>query len=734
MSRWAALVHRRRWLVFLVAAGLMLIAGAWGAGVMNRLGMSGATVPGSESDRVGQLVEQHFGRQSPDIVALYTAPAGQTPADIGAEVQQHLAKIDHSLLAQSPLTYWNAGPLGQQMLLSRDGRTAAAAIFVAGDQGQRVRAYDEIAPALQVPGVHTEVTGFTAVAAQINTQSEKDLAFAETVSIPVALVVLVFVFGGLVAASLPVLVGGLAIAGALGALRAMSEFTDVNVFAVNIASLLALGLAIDYGLFVVGRYREELAAGADSVDALTRALGTAGRTIGFSALLLVCAFAGTLVFPQGELKSLGYGAMSAVVAAALMSLTVLPASLAILGPRIDALSWRKSASTRGEERAERIWGRIADSVLRRPGIVAGVIIVGLLLLATPLLGVRLGDIDQTALPKSSVARQNIEALGAEFPASNSGITVVLRSDGPQPPTAREVAEVNRQVRRVHQVQQVVEVGSAANFVVLHAALAVPDGSQSALAAVHEVREIAAPTGTQVLIGGQSAATADSVASIKARIPLMIAVMVAATLVLMMLAFRSVVLPIKAVLMAFLSLGSAFGLLTLIFFDGHLAGLLGISQGPLAAGMVVLIISVVFGLSTDYEVFLISRMIEARQAGADTATAVRIGMIKTGRIVTAAATLLVIVTGAFALSSLTPMKFLGIGMILALIIDATLVRMLLVPALVKLMGEANWWFPRLPGERWRGERRRGEGPDVEPQRDDDRRIASSVSGGDGGAMM
>ncbi|AOW95259.1 hypothetical protein BFN03_19145 [Rhodococcus sp. WMMA185] len=686
------MIVARPWTVLLSTIAVVLIAGAWGSSVMNNLSTGGYSDPASESVRVEQLVEQQFGRQSPDVVAVYTVPDGRAIGDLGDEVHRSIEGIDPTLLDRPVVTYWNT-PGGAAFLRSEDGTKAVALVFAAGDENERLAAFEGIAPHLTVPGIDTEITGFSALAMEINEQSEHDLIVAEMLSLPVTLAVLVVVFGGLVAASLPVAVGFLSILGALASLRLISEFVEVNIFAVNVASLLGLGLAIDYGLFIVSRFREELAReGVDVGSALNRTLSTAGRTIGFSALLLMCAFAGTLVFPQAALKSLGFGAMSAVAVAAIASLTVLPAALALLGHRIGKWSWRRDAFERGEARAGRFWGRVTTAVLRRPGAVAFGIVAIFLVVASPTLGIKLGDVDHTALPSDSSARLGAESIAAELPAANGGVLIHTRSTDGGPPSPAALGELSRAVADVDGVTGVVVVGSKDDVTVMQARLSVPDRSQTAIKAVEQIRGLDAPEGISVSIGGPTAITVDGVDAIIAWLPVMLAIMAAATLILMLLAFGSIVLPIKAVAVAFVSLAATFGILTLIFYDGYLAGVLQVSQGPLPAGMVVLVIAVVFGLSTDYEVFLISRMVEARAAGATTEEAILVGATRTGRVVTAAATLLILVTGAFTLSELTPMRFIGLGMIIALALDATLVRMLLVPALVKLMGEANWWGP------------------------------------------
>ncbi|GAB0103859.1 MMPL family transporter [Nocardia sp. JMUB6875] len=689
MAAWARIVVARPKTVLAVAVLFALLCGLFAAGLQQRVSAAGFVVPDGESASVDAWVTERLGPQNPDVIAIYTAPEGQSLSDIGPRVTAAIGKIDPALLDRPVESYWNSPR--SNYLRSSDGRQAVAVVFSAGNDNQRVAEYPKIAAALRVPGLDTKLTGYSALADTISEQSRHDLVLAESISIPLTALVLVLVFGGVVAASLPVLIGTLAVVGALGTVGIMARLTEVSVFAMNVVSLLGLGLAIDYGLFIVGRFREELGQGRSTEEAVTRTLQTAGRTVLFSAALLMCAFAGTFVFPLAVLRSLGIGAIAAVGLAALLSVTALPAILALLGPRIGKWSWRADAFERSELRAQQFWGRVVTAVMRRPGAVAIAVGAILLVLAAPLTGVRLGDIDHTALPAGNETRTAVEELSAHFPAANSGATILLRETGGGAASSAAISTALREIGAVQGVRQATALDTKDGTTVIHAALAAPDRSPRAQDIVHDLRDLRLD-GLELKVGGESASTVDSIAAVLDRLPLMIAVMVAVTLLMLALAFRSVVLPLKAVLMAFLSLTATFGVLTWIFDQGHLAGVLHISVGPLSAGMLVLIIAVVFGLSTDYEVFLLSRMVEAHNAGADTEESVRVGTVQTARVITAAATLLVLITGAFTLSPLTPMRFLGLGMVIALIIDATLVRMLLVPALVKLMGPANWWAP------------------------------------------
>lgn len=693
MNRWATTVVTRRWWVLGLAVLIVAVAGAWGTGVFGKLSSAGFYDPNSESYQAAVIVEENFGPQTTDIVAMYTAPEGRTVADIEPEVTAVLDRFAAEVPTQTINTYWSAAPPANQLLLSKDGRSVAATITLSPDAGVSVGTFDSLLPKLEVPGIESQFAGTSVVAVAFTSTLERDLLRAEAIAIPITLALLVIIFGGLTAAAVPVFVGVLAVLSALATLRLLTMITDVSSFALNVTSLIGLGLAIDYGLFIVSRFREELDGGADTAAATRRTILTAGRTVMFSGLLLICAFAGMLVFPQAVLRSLGLGAIAAVLSAALLSLTAIPALLAILGPRINSLTWNKNAAHRGEARARRFWGSVVVAVMRRPAVVAVTIVAGLLVLAFPVLRASFGEVEYTALPENAPARVATQTLLDDFPSTGNGATLVLRGTDGTPPSPAAVSEVSRAAARVDGIAQALTVASNADVTIVQAVYAQGvDGTARAGEIVHELRAVEVPAGTELLVGGNRAMVDDGNAAIAQWLPVMIAIMVVSTLILLFLAFGSVVLPLKAVAMAALSLAATFGVLTWVFQLGHGAELLGVTASPLEPSFVVLILAVVFGLSTDYEVFLMSRMVEARAAGATTEEAVKFGTERTGRVVTAAALLLIVVTGAFTISGLSIMRFLGVGMILALVIDATVVRMLLVPSLVKLMGDANWWAP------------------------------------------
>ncbi|UYP17941.1 MMPL family transporter [Rhodococcus sp. Z13] len=693
MNRWAQfVVARSRWVLAFVLL-VVLVAGAWGVGVFGKLSGTGYYDPDSEAVKVEQIIYDTFGSQAADIIALYTAPEGRTVDDIRPDVERTLDEFLEQVPAESIQTYWTAPPPMNQLLLSTDQRSVAASITLGANSGLTNATFPAALDLLEVPGVESQFAGNTVVAVEFTDTLEHDLVRSELIAVPITLVLLVFIFGGVIAAAVPVFVGVLAIFSSLATLRLLSNFTEVSSYALNITSLIGLGLAIDYGLFIVGRFREELAAGKDVPTAVGRTMATAGHTVMFSAALLICAFAGMLVFPQAVLRSLGLGAMAAVLGAAVLSLTAVPAVLTMLGHRINAWTWDREASTRSEARARRFWGGVVRKVVRRPALIAVVITAGLLVVASPVLKAGFGEIEYTALPEDSAARAATQTLLDEFPSTGNGATLVLQGEGGQAPGSDAVRTVSSAVAKVDGISQTVIVGQEGDVVVLQALYGQGvDGTERATEITHELRALPAPDGTDLLVGGGRALVDDSNRAVSEALPWMIAVMVVSTLVLLFLAFGSVALPIKAVLMAGLSLAATFGVLTWVFQLGHGASLLHVVPSAMEPTFVVLILAVVFGLSTDYEVFLMSRMMEARAAGATTVEAVEYGISRTGRIVTAAALLLIVVTGAFTVSGLSIMRFLGVGMIVALIVDATIVRMLLVPSLVKLMGEANWWAP------------------------------------------
>lgn len=687
---WGAWVYRHRVATVVAVVILSVLGGVWGSGVTDRLSQGGFEDPGSESSRAAAVTERALGPQGGRMAVVYTAPPGTTVDDpaVAAAVTGTLAALPTDAV-RSSLSYWSTGA---PQLVTSDRTRGLAVITLAGsDSADQLDAYERIADRLAPPGIGTQVAGVTPVNLAVNEAAAADIIRAESVSLPVVLVLLTIAFGSLVAASLPVVVGLLAIAGSLAVLRVVALGVEVNAFAVNIVTLLGLGLAIDYGLFMVGRFREELARGQPTGDAVRVTVATAGRTVAVSATLLVVALSGLLLFPQGFLKSLGYGGMAAVAVAAAVTLTLLPAALGLLGPRVDALRvWRRRTGRHAAP--ARRWERLALAVMRRPTLVAVSITAGLLMLGVPILGAQFGQNDQRQLPEANPARVAADAVQRDFPGLTGNATTIVVQGAAGAPAPQAVEQVVRDVGALPGVAAVAPDKVGGDVVTLSATLRDDPLAGQARRTIEDIRAIPDPDATRVLVDGPTAQGADTLAAVTETLPLMAVLLIGATLVMLFLAFGSVVLPVKAVLLSALSLCATFGVLVWIFSNGNGAELLGVTPAPLEAGVVILMAAIVFGLSTDYEVFLLSRIAEARAHGATTTQAVSRGLARTGQVITAAALLLIVVTGAFAFSSVSTTRFIGVGMILALLLDATVVRMLLVPALLRLLGDAAWWAP------------------------------------------
>ena len=687
---WGARVYRHRLGTLLAVVIVTLLGGLWGSGVTDRLSRGGFGDPDSESARAAAVTERALGPQG-EMAVVYTAPPGATVDDpsVAEAVTDTLAALPPDAVRGS-VSYWSTGA---PQLVNPDHTRGLAVVTLSGsDSADRLDAYERIAGRLAPPGIDIQVAGTTPVDQAVNEATAADLTRAESVSLPVVLVLLTMVFGSLVAACLPVAVGLLAIAGSLAVLRVVALGVEVNAFAVNIVTLLGLGLAIDYGLFMVGRFREELARGLSTGEAVQVTVATAGRTVAVSATLLVVALSGLLLFPQGFLKSLGYGGMAAVALAAAAALTLLPAALGMLGHRVDKLRvWRPKRGRHAV--AAQGWERLARAVMRRPLLVAVSITAGLLVLSAPMFGAQFGQLDQRALPQTNPARVAADAVQRDFPGFTDNATTIVLQGATGPPAPQAVEQVIRNVAALPGVAAVAPAKAGGDVVTLSATLRDDPLAAKARRTVDDMRALPDPAATRVLVDGPTAQGADGLAAIAETLPWMAALLIGATTVMLFLAFGSVVLSVTAVLTSALSLGATFGVLVWVFSDGNGADLLGVTPAPLEAGVVILMAAIVFGLSTDYEVFLLSRMVEARTHGATTTQAVITGLARTGRVITTAALLLIVVTGAFAFSSVSTMRFIGVGMILALVLDATVVRMLLVPALLRLLGEAAWWAPR-----------------------------------------
>ncbi|MGW4633497.1 MMPL family transporter [Nocardia sp. NPDC004415] len=706
LTRWADVVVRRRWTVLVAMTAALLALSGYGLGLGADLSSNGWDDPGSESVRAAQVRDRAFGRDhSSDVLLLVHAPPGTTvdDPDFAATVVRGLDALPHRFpehIARINGAYWptETGVTLPEVFGTADRTHAFASIAICGDDTTtQLRHFRAVAAHLTIPGVDVEVAGAQPVGAALTDTMTNDQRRMELIAIPLVAILLYLFFGGVVAAALPLIVGGLTVGAAWGLLRLLTTVTEVNSFTSPVVSMIGLGLAVDYGLFVLSRFRDELADGHGVEDAVRRAVTTAGRTVLFSAVIVVVAAAGILVFPQGFLRSFAYGAVITVTVAALTSLTVLPALLAVLGRRVDRLGVRWFRGRADRERAgTNLWGRVAGAVMRRPLAVAGTVCLGLLLLAAPIQHLAFGSINERFLPPADPTRLAQQHFDELFPLRriNPIDLVVISLDTRAADTV--LATANRTPGIAAPFPELMRWPDQPSVLTTQTVLA---DSADADRAIEHLRSMPVPPGTIVLVGGQPAIEKDSIDALIARLPLMIAFVFLTTTVLLALTFRSVVLALKAAAMNLLGLGATLGILTWIFVEGHGAATLGFTPQPIMALVLVVIVSVIYGLSTDYEVFLLSRIVEARAAGASTTVAIRTGVAQTGRIITAAALILLLVTGSFALSELLMMKYIAFGLVAALLIDATVLRVLLVPATMRLLGDRCWWTPaRNPGRK------------------------------------
>jgi uncharacterized membrane protein YdfJ with MMPL/SSD domain len=688
--------YRRRRLVLALTAIFVAVGLAWGTGVFGALANGGFDAPDTQAANAVATIEKTIGRTGTDVIVLYDGGA-KTVADraFRQSVESHLSGLPAADVTGTQ-TYWSTR---SPVFVSKDQHSTYAVLTLAGaNPEERLETFHKIADRLRTSpaGLDAKVGGEVAVFDEVNTQTEHDIVRAETISMPILLVLLVVVFGGLVAASLPLFVGALAILGAFVLLRGLSAVTDVSIFSINLVTMIGLGLAIDYALFIVTRFREELAKGNDVETALAVTMSTAGRTVAFSGITVGVAISSLVLFPVMFLRSMAYGGAAAVAVAMVAALTALPALLAVLGHRVNNLRIfkpRKAAEHGG-------WYRLAHSVMKRPVRYVVVLIPLLLVLGIPFLQVQLGGVDHRALPAGATSRTVTETLQRDFAgASGSDIFVAVKFDSPPADPAASLAPYVGRLGQISDVDSVRLGGYSGGVasVVVHTHFTAQE--LPARDVVHDVRASAPPAGTSVDVGGETAAAIDLLDVLAERAPWMAGFIVLVTFVLLFVAFGSFVLPAKALVMNVLSLSAAFGAMVWIFQDGNLSGLLDFTPaGFLDATNPVLLFAVLFGLSMDYEVFLLSRIREEYDRTGDNTQAVALGLQRTGGIITSAALLLIIVVGAFSTSGIVFVKMIGVGLVIAIALDATIVRALLVPATMRLLGRVNWWAPG-PLVRW-----------------------------------
>ena len=683
LERLADLTGSKPKRIVALAVALFAVAGALGAGVADRLAPYSADDPDTESVIAEQRMEEAGFRQTEAVVLIEGVnPETAAGARQVESVATQAAEVEGVRAVSGYLDTKDPA------FLSSDGDATYLAVQLDPTKDDEVQDVGEALVA-EFEGTDGVRVGGNAVAQlQVNEKVESDLQRAELIAFPILFLLSLLFFRSLVAAALPLLIGGLAIVSTMALLTAASELTTVSIFALNLVTGLGLGLAIDYSLFVVSRYREELARSGPGLTALRRTMATAGRTVLFSSLTVAAALAALTIFPQNFLRSMGIGGTLVALAAAVISLTVLPAILALLGERVNSLSPRflqRRAEADARPTSQGFWYRLSRTVMRVPGRIALASAAFLVALGIPFLGIEFTSVDAQVLPSDASARQVDNVLRADFPPfRDSPVQLAVtgsRADAEQ--VAAEAAEL-RGAAAVQPPQRL--DGDLWNIQVISSAPPLADSSQDL---VEGVRDLPG----EVLASGFTAGYVDLQDSLVEHLPLVLILVAVATFVVLFLMTGSIILPLKQLVMNLLGLSAVFGILVLIFQDGRFEGLLDYtSQGGLESTQPLLLFAVAFGLSTDYGVFLLSRIKEARDGGASDSESVAIGLERTGRIVTAAALLFCIAIGAFVTSEIIFIKQVGLGTALAVLIDATIVRALLVPALMEMLGKWNWWAP------------------------------------------
>ncbi|BBZ27392.1 membrane protein [Mycolicibacterium madagascariense] len=692
-----------------VAVVLMAAAGVFGIPVADSLSAGGFGDPTSESARATAALVDDFGQGDVQLVFLVSAPGGANgPAArrVGTEIAAQLAASPHVTSVSSA---WTAPRQAAASLVSRDG---AAGLIVAGVGGgeSRAQAYAEDLSnrfARDRDGVTVRAGGVAMVNAQITAQAQHDVMVMEAIAIPLSFLVLVWVFGGLLAAALPVAVGGMSILGALAVLRLITFATDVSIFALNLSTALGLALAIDYTLLIISRYRDEIAGGAARDDALLRTMATAGRTVVFSATTVALSMAAMILFPMHFLKSFGYAGIATVAFTAIAAVVVTPAAIVLLGDRV--IGGRASVPTTVERQ---FWYRTTTFVMRRALPVGLAVVAVLLLVGLPFLGVRWGFPDDRVLPASASAREVGDQLRRDFATDSTTAVSVVVPDA----TGIAAGEMTRYALDLSRVPDVSAVsaptgtfvdgrpvgppsaptGFAHGRALVTVSSTAPLFSDRSEAQLDRLHAVPTPGGRTVELTGTAQTNRDSVHAITSRLPYVLGLIAVITFGLLFLLTGSVVLPLKALVLNVLSLTAAFGAIVWIFQDHHLGGLGTASTGTLVANMPVLLFCIAFGLAMDYEVFVVSRIREfwlaSGRTPADHRESVALGISRTGRVVTAAALVMSISFAALIASHVSFMRMFGVGLTLAVVVDATLVRMVLLPAFLQLLGTRSWWAP------------------------------------------
>ena len=688
-NKLGSLIVAKSKLIFAIYLIAVILAGGIGSAVFGKLDSGGYSDPKSDSAKAFTYLTDVFKVKDPAVVLVVETKDGITNPSAIASATKLENQIKTESGVDSTLSYWSAG--GAPSLKSTDGKSAFLFIFSDDVDWDNVQSLGKEIQAKydgKFENLTVYASGTGVFAHAINTKISEDLKLSESISIPLTFILLIFVFGGLVASAMPLLVGVSAILGSFLVIYLLTFVTGVSIFALNLITGLGLGLGIDYALLIVNRFREELHAGRSVDESIKRTVNTAGKTVFYSGLTIVITLAALVLFPQMFLKSFGYAGVTVVVMAVLGALVALPALLAILGTRIDKLVVRKSSITPKEDGR---WAQTARFVMRRPVAVVMLSLIVLTVLAAPIKNIVFSQVDSRVLPATNSAALASKIISDRFPGQEGNPIEIIVPNG-----ATMGTQINQYTNEIAQVPGIVRIGDSqvsGNDVRVTAIHSMGPRTPAAEVLIKDIRKIRAPEGT--LIGGVAADYADTQIGIAKTMPWALLWIAIGVLILLFVFTGSIILPIKAIILNILSLGATLGVITWIFVDGHLKWLVGdfTVTGSVDTGSIILVAVVAFGLSMDYEVFLLSRIKEEHDAGRSNVESVATGLQRSARIITAAAGLLAIVFASFMLSGVTSIKMLGFGVAFAILLDASLVRALLVPALMRLFGERNWWAPK-----------------------------------------
>jgi RND superfamily putative drug exporter len=722
LTRLGRLAVRRSRAVLIGVLLTFLGLAAYGAGAQNDLDLARWSSPGTESVRAGDVLREEFGTGNPNLALLVTARDGDVDSAGTREAGRALAQeVERLPLVTDVTSYWDAD---SRALRGTDGRRALVLVRLEGSATEAREQLATLSPRLTrtTPELAVQVGGQEEISRQVGEQARTDFLRAELFALPAVLLLLVLVYRRTTAALLTVAVGLLSVLGTLAGLRVIAQFTEVSTFAANLALVLGLGLGVDYSLFVISRYREERAAGRPQPDAVVRATAVAGRTVVFSGVTVAVSLCALLVFPFFFLSSFAYAGVLVVVTAVAGAVVFLPAALARWGHRVERPDARTSSG---------FWHRTALAAMRRPLLAGAGVLTVLLLAASPLLGLRFGLPDERTLPEGTSSRTTSEIVHEEFPAEpTDSIQVVLAKPTTKSPATTTTAATRAYAAELSSIQGVFQVEAPSGTYRDGQRTGAPgqdrltasDGrvrlalvpTQEAMrgdvpALVERVRDTPAPA--DVLVGGYPGETTDFRATLLDRLPLAAGLVLGATYLILFLMTGSVLLPLKATVLNLLSLSVMFGCLVWVFQEGNLSGVLGFTPtGSIEPSIPVLMFCVAYGLSMDYEVFLLSRIKEEHDRTGDTGLAVAEGIRRSAPLITAAAGILALSFLSYATGGVVFLKELGIGTALTILVDATLIRVVLLPVTMRLAGRANWWAPK-PLRRFRIR----EAPEPEPER-------------------